>query len=170
MLIASAIFVFPIAHAQRPVDPLTPAEEEQVRAVADQPNERVKLFIKFLEDRTEAVHHAVVRPVTQHPGVEIHDNLVAFTSLIDELQDNLDDYDETHSDIRKSLKFLLEHAAKWPPILNEPHGSPEYDFVRKTALDAVGTLTQSATELLKSQEEYFSKHKAEKESKKNPEE
>ncbi|HEY3990501.1 MAG TPA: hypothetical protein VGM02_14460 [Acidobacteriaceae bacterium] len=166
---AAVLFFAHSAHAQRSKDPLTPDQEEQVRGVADQPNERVKLFITFIEQRTEAIHHAVVRPATQHPGIEIHDNVDAFTSLVDELQDNLDAYDESHSDIRKSLKFLLEHAAKWSAVLREPPGSPDYDFVRKTALDAVASTTQAATELLKSQEEYFSKHKPAKETRKPPE-
>lgn len=160
----------PCVHAQRSKDPLTPAEEEQVREVADQPNERVKLFMKFIEDRTAAIHRAVVRPETQHPGVEIHDQLDAFTSLVDELQDNLDAYDEQHGDVRKSLKYLLEHTGKWKEALQEPPGSPEYDFARKSAQDSVDTLVQSATELLKSQEEYFSKHKPTRENKKAPEE
>jgi hypothetical protein len=146
----------PLGHAQRSKDPLTPDQEEQVRAVADQPNERVKLFIKFIEERTDAIHHSVVRPETQHPGIEIHDHLTAFTSLVDELQDNLDAYDESHSDIRKSLKFLLEHAPKWTAVLQQPPGSPEYDFARKTAVDGVDNMKQAAAELLKSQEEYFS--------------
>lgn len=164
------LLYLPIGHAQRSKDPLTPTEEEQVREVADQPNERVKLFMKFIEDRTAAIHRAVVRPETQHPGAEIHDQLDAFTSLVDELQDNLDAYDDAHSDVRKSLKSLLEHVSKWKTVLDEPPGSPEYDFVRKSAQDSVDTLTQSATELLKSQEEYFSKHKPSKENKKAPEE
>jgi hypothetical protein len=136
----------------------------------DQPDERVKLFITFIEQRTDAIHHAVLHPLTQHPGVEIHDNLDAFTSLVDELQDNLDAYDESHSDVRKSLKFLLERTAKWQEVLREPRESPEYDFARKSGLDAVATTTQAATELLKSQEEYFSKHKPAKGAKTAPEE
>jgi DNA gyrase/topoisomerase IV subunit A len=160
----------PAAHGQRAKDPLTPDQEEQVRAVADQPSERVKLFIKFIEQRTDSIHHTVLRPATQHPGTDIHNALADFTSLVDELQDNLDSYDESHSDVRKGLKFLLEQAPKWSATLREPPGSPEYDFDRKTALDAVATLTQSATDLLKSQEEYFGKHKPGKGVPKAPEE
>jgi hypothetical protein len=166
-LVVFPLALAPLAHAQRSKDPLTPSQEEQVRNVADQPNERVKLFIKFIEERTDAIHHSVVRPETQHPGIEIHDHLTAFTSLVDELQDNLDAYDESHSDIRKSLKFLLEHAPKWTTVLQQPPGSPDYDFARKTAMDSVDTMKQAATELLKSQEEYFSKHKPEKGAKKS---
>jgi exonuclease VII large subunit len=168
--LAAGFFLFTsAAHAQRSKDPLTPDQEEQVRAVADQPDERIKLYIKFIEQRTDAIHHAVVRPATQHPGREIHDALNEFTSLVDELQDNLDAYDESHDDVRKSLKVLLEHIAKWRTSLQEPKQSPEYEFGRKTATDAVENLAQSASELLKSQEEYFSKHKPGKAAPKPPE-
>lgn len=168
--IGAAFFFFAsTAHAQHSKDPLTPDQEEQVRVVADQPEERVKLFIKFIEQRTESIHHAVLHPATQHPGAEIHDALGEFTSLADELQDNLDAYDESHDDVRKSLKILLEHAAKWRNSLREPPESLAYEFGRKTATDALDNLTQSATELLKSQEEYFSKHKPGKAAPKPPE-
>lgn len=165
---AAFLLVASSAHAQRSKDPLTPDQEEQVRAVTDQPNERVKLYIKFIEDRTDAIHHAVLHPVIQHPGVAIHDRMEEFTRLVDELEDNLDAYDESHSDVRKSLKFLLDRIAKWQSVLQEPPGSPDYDFARKTALDAVENTRQAATELLKSQEVYFGKHKPGKETPKAP--
>jgi phage gpG-like protein len=168
LLFAACLFALHSAHAQRSKDPLTPDQEEQIRAVADQPNERIKLYIKFIELRTEAIHRSVVRPPIQHPGIEIHDRMEELTRLVDELQDNLDAYDESHDDVRKSLKFLLERAPKWQSVLQEPSGSPDYDFSRKTATDAINNLTQSATALLKSQEEYFAKHKPGKETKKAP--
>ncbi len=159
MCVVGALLQSNVGHAQRTKDPLTATQEEQVRDVADQPNERVKLYITFIEQRTDGIHHAVVHPDTQHPGIEIHDFMQEFTRLIDELQDNLDSYDESHSDIRKSLHFLLEHAAKWPATLNEPPSSPDYDFARKTALETVDGMTNAAKTLLTSQEEYFAKHK-----------
>jgi exonuclease VII large subunit len=168
-LAAAFFFLSSAAHAQHPKDPLTPDQEEQVRAVTDQPDERVKLFVKFIEQRTDAIHHAVVRPSTQHPSAQIHDALSEFTSLVDELQDNLDAYDESHDDVRKSLKILLEHATKWETTLHEPPESPAYEFGRKSAMDATDNLIQSASELQKSQEEYFSKHKPGKATPKTPE-
>jgi hypothetical protein len=110
-----------------------------------------------------------VHPAIQHPGIEIHDRLEELTRLVDELQDNLDAYDESHDDVRKGLKFLLERIPKWQSVLQQPSGSPDYDFATKTATDAIDSLTRSATELLKSQEEYFGKHKPGKETKKAPE-
>lgn len=158
-LLVCALSLIPLARAQHTKDPLKPAEEEQVRAASDEPNDRVKLYIKFLEQRTDSIHATMRHPATQHPGADIHNALEQFTRLTDELADNLDAYDESHTDIRKSLKFLLEHSAKWPAILKEPQPSPEYDFARKTALDAADSLTDAATKLQTSQLDYFAKHK-----------
>jgi hypothetical protein len=146
-------------HAQRSRDPLTPQEEEQVRELSDQPNERVKLYIKFIEARTDGVHQTVRRPSNQHPGADIHNYLEEFTRLADELADNLDAYEQQHLDVRKSLKFFEEHSAKWSAILNEPPSSPEYDFARKTAQEALDSARKTGADLLKEQEEYFAKHK-----------
>lgn len=147
------------ARPQQSKDPLTPAEEDQVREVADQPNERVKLYIKFIEQRTDAINATLQHPATQHPGADIHASLEQYTRLLDELGDNLDAYDQAHADVRKALHILLEHGAKWPAVLNAPPPSPQYDFARKTALEATTSTTDQATQLLKGQEEYFGKHK-----------
>jgi hypothetical protein len=146
-------------HAQRPRDPLTPQEEDQVRELSDQPDERVKLYIKFIEARTEPIHQTVRRPSTQHPGADIHNYLEEFTRLVDELADNFDAYEQQHVDIRKSLKFFEEHSAKWLVILNEPPPSPEYDFARKTAQEAVDSARKTGADLFEEQQEYFAKHK-----------
>ncbi len=147
------------AGAQQSKDPLTPAEEEQVREASDLPSDRVKLYINFIEQRTGAIHASVQHPKSQHPGVEIHTSLEQFTRLVDELGDNLDAYDQSHTDIRKGLKLLVEHSAKWPAALHEPPSSAEFDFARKTALEAASSLSDAASNLLKAQEEYFAKHK-----------
>lgn len=154
LLLAAAV-----GYAQQSKDPLTPAEEEQVREASDLPSDRVKLYIKFIEARTDAIHATVKHPATQHPGADIHAALDQFTRLADELGDNLDAYDQSHTDIRKGLKALGEHSAKWPAALNEPAPSAEFDFARKTALEAATSVSDQAQKLLKTQEEYFAKHK-----------
>ncbi len=146
--------------AQHSRDPLTPQQEDQIREVADQPSERIKLYLQFIDERSDTIHQTVRRPVDQHPGADIHTKMEEFTRLVDELEDNIDTYDQQHADARKGLKLALERAAKWNGILNEPPSSPEYDFARKTALEASDSLRQAVTEVLKSQEEYFGKHKA----------
>ncbi len=145
---------------QQNKDPLTDDQVEQVRDAADRPAERVKLYTKFIEQRTSEIHkQATSRLPSQHPEVELHNLLQEFTRLADELQDNLDSYADEHADMRKPLKELIEHSSKWPAVLNEPQASSQYDFARKTALDAAISTNDLAKKLLKEQEEYFAEHK-----------
>jgi hypothetical protein len=136
-----------------------------VREASDEPSERVKLYLKFIDQRTDSIEATVHHPETRHPGADIHTALEQFTRLADELDDNLDAYDQSHTDIRKGLKVLVEHSAKWPAALNQPSPSPEYDFARKTALEAAASVSDQARNLLKQQEEYFAKQKAQKQKK-----
>jgi prefoldin subunit 5 len=82
-----------------------------------------------------------------------------FTRLADELQDNLDTYDQQHADIRKALKELVPQSEKWQPVLNQPGPDPGYDFVRKTAVEAAKSVSDQTKELQKDQEKYFAEHK-----------
>jgi F0F1-type ATP synthase membrane subunit b/b' len=83
-----------------------------------------------------------------------------FTRLADELQDNLETYSEEHADMRKTLKELVDHTAKWKTSLQEPKASADYDFARKTALDTADSTTELAQKMLDEQEKYFASHKA----------
>ncbi len=153
-----------IAQHDKSKDPLTDEQTEEVREVADRPVERIKLYMKFIEQRTSEIHRATMHgekptPDKQNPDVEIHNLLQEFTRLSDELQDNLDSYADDHSDIRKPLKELVDHSAKWPALLNEPKPSSQYDFARKTALDTAASINDMAKKLLTEQEQYFTTHK-----------
>jgi hypothetical protein len=148
-----------LAQARQEKDPLTDEQVEQVRESGDQPMERIKLYMKFIEQRTTEIHKSVSHPQPQNSAVQIHNLLQEFTRLSDELQDNLDTYTDEHDDLRKVLKDLVEHSTKWTATLNEPTPSQEYDFARKTSLDAAASTTELARKLLKEQEQYFATHK-----------
>ncbi len=147
------------ARQDKDKDPLTDDQVEQVRETGDQPAERIRLYMKFIEQRTTEIHKSVGHPQPQNSAIQIHNLLQEFTRLSDELQDNLDTYTDEHDDLRKPLKDLVEHSTKWIATLNEPNPSQEYDFARKTSLDAAASTNELARKLLKEQEEYFSTHK-----------
>ena len=157
LFLFAAVGVF--AQSRQDKDPLTPEQVEQVRESGDQPIDRIRLYMKFIEQRTTEIHKSVSHPQPQNAAVQIHNLLQEFTRLSDELQDNLDTYSDEHEDLRKPLKDLVEHSSKWIATLNEPTSSQEYDFARKTSLDAAASTNELARKLLKEQEEYFSTHK-----------
>lgn len=148
--------------AQAKGDPLSDAEVDQVREVADQPIERVKLYMKFIQQRTDAIQEMVGDTRIQNKPPKLHNLLDEYTRLVDELQDNLDSYDETHSDIRKALKDLVPASQKWLEIINKPPPDQSYDFSRKTAIEAGESLVEQAKKLQADQIKWFAEHKKDK--------
>jgi hypothetical protein len=147
---------------------LSDAEVEQLRDSAYVPRDRVMVFIKFLDERAGAVRDLFAHP--RHPGREqdTHDLLEQFTSIANELEDNLDDYATRHSDIRKSLPKLVEATDRWASNIKSPPDDPAYNVSRKLALEAIRDLRDDATELIASQKAWFAAHPPAKEGKGGP--
>lgn len=166
---ALILFVLhPPLYAAQGGDALSAAEVEQLRDTAYFPRDRVLVFVKFLNQRSDAIHDLFANP--RHPGREqdTHDLLEQFTSIANELDDNLDDYSARHSDIRKSLPKLLEATDRWASTLKSPPDNEAYNVSRKLALDAISDLHDDATELIASQKAWFAAHPPPKEEKTGP--
>jgi predicted nuclease with TOPRIM domain len=147
--------------AQDDQDPLTPDEVQQVRDDAIHPNERIKLYMKFIEDRLTSIRQLAGNPDVADRKAQIRDKLEEFTHLCDELQDNLDTYDAAHADIRKSLKEVVASTAKWPAELRAAGTDASYDFSLKTAQEAAQSASEEARQLATEQDAFFQTHKDE---------
>ena len=159
------LVLHPPLRAQSSDDALSNAEVEQLRDSAYFPSDRVLVFAKFLDDRSSAIHELFAHP--RRPGREqdAHDMLEQFTSIADELEDNLDDYSTRHSDIRKSLPKLLEATDRWASTLKSPPDNEAYNVSRKLALEAIRDLREDTIELIASQKTWFAAHPPAKEDK-----
>jgi len=137
---------------------LSNGEIEQLRDVADAPRDRVLVFVRFLDDRADGIHNLFTQP--RRPGREqdAHDLYEQFTSIANELDDNLDDYATRHSDIRKSLPKLLKATDRWSVTLKFPPDDGAYNVSRKLALQAIDDLRQDATDMVASQKAWFDAH------------
>jgi exonuclease VII large subunit len=142
-------------------DPLTPSESDQIAEVRDQPVARIKLYQKYIQQRIDAIKDLGASPKAEDRKAELRARYEEFTRLSDELQDNLDTFDEAHADIRKALKELVPATQKWPDILKVAAPDPTYDFSRKTALDAAESTSDQAKKLYDEQLKYFAEHKDE---------
>ncbi len=145
-------------HAQRNEDALSEAEVEQLRDSAYFPNDRVLVFIRFLDARTKRIQDLYAKP--RRPGREedTHDLLEQFTSLADELDDNLDDYGPHHKDIRKALPKLLDATDRWASAIKSPPDNEAYNVSRKIALEAIRDIREEATKLIEDQKTWFAAH------------
>ena len=152
--------------AARKRDPLTEAEADQLREVAVEPYKRIKLMIKFTEARLVAIDQIRVDPkLAADRGKQIHDLLEDFTSLVDEINDNLDQYEARPLDkdmvkqYHKGLKELIEaderfdlrlrtlqSAADTDPITRKE--APDFRFVLQDARDALKSNADMAREYM----------------------
>jgi hypothetical protein len=148
--------------AQDKDDPLTGAEVDKLREVADQPIERIKLYMTFIQQRTDAIAEMTDDTRIQNKPPKIRRLLQEYTRLVDELQDNLDHYDQTNSDVRKALKELVPASKKWLDSVNKTPPDPVSDFPRKTASDAAQSLVEQAAQMQAAQEKFFAEQKKQK--------
>jgi hypothetical protein len=147
------------AFAQSKKDPLTDQQIEDVREAGDQPLQRIKLFVGYVDDRAKGIHTLNADPIAQNKSLRLHNLMEEFTRLSDELQDNMDNFDQQHADLRKVLKEIVDKTGEWGTILNEPKPSPQYDFSRKTAIDANQSAHETAVQMLADETKYFIEEK-----------
>ena len=152
-------------------DPLTDAEADQLRQVAMEPQKRLQLYIKFTQARLDGIDQARSDPKqAQGRGNTIHNLLEDFTSLIDEINDNLDQYEgrpldkdqtkEFHKGIievitaeerfRARLRTLRHDIDTDPQTKTE---SRDYVFVLQDAEDALKSSLDAAQEYAKEKDE-----------------
>src|SRR5580658_6312350 len=94
-------------------DPLTERQIEDVREAGDQPLERVKLFVGYVDDRANGIHTLTTDAAAQNKGAQMHTLFDEFTRLSDDLQDNMDNFNDQHADLRKVLKVVVEKSTQW---------------------------------------------------------
>lgn len=146
------------ARAQVQEPALSDAEVEILRDKAPAPAERVLAFSGLLDDRTKAIDKLIAGK--RRPGREedLHDLMEQFTSIANDLEDNLEEYAKRHKDVRKSLPKLLAATERWATALRTPADNEAYNVSRKLALEAVADVKESATELISEQKAYFLAH------------
>src|SRR5690349_18746521 len=113
-----------LTHAQNERDPLTSKEVDQLREAAQDPEQRLKLWVKFarvrmgLLDDTRAAPHMADPDRAKHT----HELLEDITTIVSEIADNIDDYDQKSSDdkehivrtgLRKGLPEVIAMASEF---------------------------------------------------------
>jgi len=142
-------------------DPLTPPEIDQLRDTAQEPEQRLKLYVKFARARLETVDKARTDPQISDRGQAIHDRLQDFLDLYDELNDNVDTFADRRADLRKVLKTVIEADTEFGArlrALKDQAGSGkesprDYDLLLTNALETLDSSAQDHRQLLAEQEE-----------------
>lgn len=152
-------------------DPLNDAETDQLREVAMEPYKRLKLYIKFAEVRLVAIDQMRTDPkMSQGRGQRIHDLLEDFTAILDEINDNLDQYEgrplnkDDRKDFKKGLKEVIEADGKFELTLRTLKSATETDPQMKKESADFQFVLQDALEALKSNADMAREYMADKDS------
>ena len=157
-ILLSMSLLAPCVIAQRTEATLSEAEIEQLRDSAYVANDRVMLFIKLIDVRIKSLEDLYAKP--RRPGREqdTHDLMEQFTSLANELSDNLEDYNPQHRDIRKALPKLIEATERWATAIKTPPDNDAYNVSRRIALESIQDLRDQSNEMLPAQKAWFAAH------------
>jgi malate synthase len=157
-LLFSLCLCLPAAIAQRHSTALSEAEEEAVRDAAADPAARVSVYQGIIETRIKRIQAIVADKRAQGRRDDLRENMDEIAGLVDEFEDNLEEYDRAHRDLRKPLPKLIDATLRWESVLKQPPDDDSYNIVRKLALEAVGDVKSQATEMLPAQVTYFKAH------------
>ncbi|MGC2109193.1 MAG: hypothetical protein WA655_06720 [Candidatus Korobacteraceae bacterium] len=139
-------------------DPLNEKEVDEMREAADQPDKRLEVLVKFARARMTAIDQlqANGKSAKDRP-MQIHDLLEDFSSLLDEIDDNIDMYASHKADMRKGLMLVIEANSEWQLKLRRlkeqspPEELDQYSFVLTSASDAVNDSGEDARQELQEQ-------------------
>ena len=146
------------ATAQRHSTALSEPEEEAVRDAAADPAARVSVYQGIVEARIKRLQAILMDKRAQGRRDDIRENMDQIAGIVDEFEDNLEEYDGVHRDLRKPLPKLIDAAVRWESVLKQPPDDDSYNIVRRLALEAVADVKAQATEMLPAQVAYFKAH------------
>lgn len=145
-------------------DPLNPKEADQLRELSQEPEKRLKLMLQFARARLTTIEQLRGDPkLAAGRGAQVHDLLEDFTKLMDEVGDNIDDYADRHTDLRKALREVIQTDTEFQLTLRAMKeqgagaGSAanevgDYNFALQNAVDAVNSSLDDSRKLLEEQE------------------
>jgi hypothetical protein len=159
-------FLSPL-RAQRRRDPLNPLEIDQLRDAMLDPDERLKLYVKFSRDRMTKLEQMRSDPKTVDRARQTHDMLEDFLAVYEELNDNIDMYVGRKDDIRKPLKVIIEADTEFQSKLRALKNSANtnaaeaslYEFLLTDALDTVDLSADDHRKTLAEVEQYMKRKK-----------
>lgn len=161
--LCAAIPLRPLAQQR---EPLTDKEVDELRESAQEPVKRLRFYLMFTGSRLLDIDNLQGDNKAKDRGQQIHDLLQDFATLIDEMDDNIDDYARHAQDMRKVLPEVIHAETDYQTKLralqqstqNDPKAAQEfrqYNFALEDAIESVRGSLNDAQKTLDDQIEQF---------------
>ena len=136
-LLVCALLAAPLA-AQQQRDFLTIDEGDQIREAQD-PNERIALYITFAQQRLSQVDHWLAKEKAGR-SILIHDALDDYANIIDAIDTVADDALQRHVNVKVGLTAVATAESEMLSRLeqiqdSQPKDMSRYDFVLRQSID-----------------------------------
>jgi hypothetical protein len=166
-VLSLALLIALCATAQRRHDPLNTEEINLLRDAMVEPDQRLKLYVKFARDRMNKLEQMRAVPKTTDRAHQTHDMLADFLSVYDELNDNVDMYVGRKDDIRKPLKLVIEADIEFQSKLRalkdaantDAAESKQYEFLLSNAIETVDSSADDHRSTITEVEQYVKRKK-----------
>ena len=166
-VLSLALLIALCATAQRRHDPLNTEEINLLRDAMVEPDQRLKLYVKFARDRMNKLEQMRADPKTTDRPHQTHDMLADFLSVYDELNDNVDMYVGRKDDIRKPLKLVIEADIEFQSKLRalkdaantDAAESKQYEFLLSNAIETVDSSADDHRSTITEVEQYVKRKK-----------
>jgi hypothetical protein len=143
------ILAAPAGWAQK--DFLTADEVDQLR-ITQEPDPRLRLYLKFAQQRVDLLEQLFAKPATGRSGV-IHETLTQLTKIIETVDTVIDDTLRKGREL-ESIEFVAKENRKMLAKLNafldkEPDDMDRYAIALETAIDTLEDSAEMAEEDLR---------------------
>lgn len=120
MLLAAVAVPRPSAAApqMQRKDYLSALEADKIRD-AETPNERIKLFLEFADDRLKKFQYELAHPSPNNHAVILNALLNAYAGCLDDAADRIEDGLEKQENIRKGIDLMIRRAGEFLAVLEQ---------------------------------------------------
>ena len=138
ILAMQSFFGAGIARASLPrqKDYLSSIEADKIRN-AESPDERIKLFLSFADDRLKKLQYELEHPSQTRHAEMLNSLLNAYVGCIDDAADAIQLGIEKQQNIRKGIDLMAEKTKEYLVILQKiPTDSPDAEMYKENLEDA----------------------------------
>jgi hypothetical protein len=138
----------PAARAARPPqkDYLSNIESDKIRD-AETPNERVRLFLSFADDRLKKLQYELEHPSQFHHDDMVNSLLNAYVGCVDDAADLIQLGIEKQQNIRKAVDLMASKTKEYIAVLQKiPTNTPDADMYKDNLEDAIEGTQDASSE------------------------